>query len=149
MQGAVTGHLVTGADTSLTIDAQLRIIRQKRILFFRFKFGCTSGIAGFRNAVFIGQILQSAVAGFATGEASDIMIGKQHVQYLLSAVHHSLGMSVHHHSLFYFCIAGGYQMSAAFYFNHAHLAGSYLIDILQVAECGNLDVRLLCSFQYG
>lgn len=34
MQGAVTGHLVTGADTSLTIDAQLRIIRQKRILFF-------------------------------------------------------------------------------------------------------------------
>lgn len=34
MQGAVTGHLVTGADTSLTIDAQLRIIRQERIFFF-------------------------------------------------------------------------------------------------------------------
>ena len=77
----------------------VRIIRQKRILFFRFKFGCSSGIAGFRNAVFIGQILQSAVAGFATGEASDIMVGKQHVQYLLSAVYHSLGMSVHHLSL--------------------------------------------------
>ena len=149
MQGAVTGHLVAGADTSLTIDTQLRIIRQKRILFLRFKFGCTSGIAGFCNAIFIGQILQSAVTGFAAGEASYIMVGKQHVQYLLSAVHHSLGMSVHHHSLFYFCIAGGYQMSAAFHLHNTHLAGSYLIDILQVAECGDLDVRLLCSFQYG
>ena len=149
MQRAVTGHFVTGADTSLTIDAQLRIIRQKRILFFRFKFGCTSGIAGFCNAIFIGQILQSAVTGFAAGEASYIMVGKQHVQYLLSAVHHSLGMSVHHHSLFYFCIAGGYQMSAALYLHNTHFAGSYLIDILQVAECGDLDIRLLCSFQYG
>ena len=77
------------------------------------------------------------------------MVGKQHVQYLLSAVHHSLGMSVHHHSLFYFCITGGYQMSAAFHLHNTHFAGSYLIDILQVAECGDLDVRLLCSFQYG
>ena len=149
MQGTVAGHLVTGADTSLTIDTQLRIICQKRIFFFGFEFGCTSGIAGFRNAIFIGQILQSAVTGFAAGEASDIMVGKQHVQYLLSAVYHSLGMSVHHHSFFHFCIAGGYQMSAALYLYNTHLTGSYLIDILQVAECGDLDIRLLCSFQYG
>ena len=99
------------------------------------------------HAVVAAHFLQFAVVGPHTGETFLVMGGEDQFQrraagglYLrrVGLDLHPFGNRVH---------AGSHQTTGAGRFDHADTAGADLIDILQVAQGGDIDLRRLGGFE--
>ena len=100
------------------------------------------------NAQIQAELLQLAVLVAHAGKALLVVIGKQQLQVDLAGFADGGGIGLHHHSLAHGQHASGLQGARA-RIHHAQAASADLIDILEVAQGGNIDTCFLGSLQNG
>ena len=97
----------------------------------------------------LGELLQGAVAAAHAGDAVVHVLGEDQLHVGLAGDPHPLGVGVDHHALFHQGVAGGGQLVHPFHLHGADAAGAHLVDLPQVAEGGDADVRLPGGVQDG
>ena len=94
------------------------------------------------------ELLKLAVGGTDAGEALLLVSGKNELDVHLAGCSYLLGVCEHLHTLVYGVYAGGNETSCSLNLNKAKAASADLIDILEIAECGNFDSCILCSLKH-
>ena len=146
--GADLLHLTAGSQAAAAQDALVGIAHD----------GGREGVQGVLDvgaleAVLIraqldGQLLQLAVLAADAGEALALVVGQDQFQHGLAGRADSGGVGLDDHALGHRHHTGSGQGAGA-HVHHTHTAGADLVDVLQVAQGGNMDVGLTGSFQDG
>ena len=77
------------------------------------------------------------------------MVGKKKFKRGLPRLSDLFGIGKYFHALVYGVNAGGDEAARALDFDHADAAGADFVDILQIAEGGDIDARDFRGFQNG
>ena len=99
------------------------------------------------GAVFLGQGLQLAVGGTDAAKAVHPVVGEHELQRHLAGSAEGGGVGLDLHPLGHLLEAGHGVGAGALHLDHAHTAGADGVNILQVAESGDMDPGLLRRHQ--
>ena len=100
------------------------------------------------NPEVLAELLQLAVAAPDTGEALLFVGGKDQLQVDFAGGKHPLGVGVYLHPLCHRVDTGGHQVPQPLYLHNADAAGADFVDVLQVAQGGDIDGQLPGRLQY-
>ena len=137
-----SGH-AAAAEDALSIVAD-QILRGFILLGLRF---CTVKVLGVVHAQLIAEGLQLAASAALAGEALAVVHGEQQLQRELAGFLHLRCIGENFHPLVDRINAGRNQRTGALHFYNAHTASANFVDILQEAQCGDVDARIPCSLQ--
>ena len=101
------------------------------------------------GAVFLGQGLQFAVGGTDAAKAVHPVVGEHELQRHLAGSPQGGGVGLDLHPLGHLLEAGHGVGAGALHLDHAHTAGADGVNVLQVAEGGDMDASLLRRHQYS
>ena len=141
-------HLTAGSQAAAAQDALVGIADDggrevvQRVLDVR------AGEVVLVHAQLLGELLQLTVLAADAGEALTLVVGQDQLQHGLAGRADSGGVGLDHHALADGHHAGSGQGAGA-HVHHTHTAGADLVDVLEVAQGGNMDVGLAGSFQDG
>ena len=77
------------------------------------------------------------------------MLGQNQFYIRTARLAYTRRIGVDHHSFADHVVAGRHKLAFALDLNAAHSAGGYLVDVLQIAQAGNLDPHRGRSVQNG
>ena len=92
-----------------------------------------------QQVVVVAQLLELAVAAAGALGALDVVLAQQQVQVHPAGLTDTGRVGVDHHALPHHVVAGGDQALLAVHLHHADAAGADLVDVVQIAESGDLD----------
>ena len=99
--------------------------------------------------IFLSEILEFAVCGTDAGEALLLVSGKNELDIGLSCCSDLGSVCLDLHTVVNGIYASGNKAASALNFNEAETARADLVYILEVAKCGDVDVRIFAGFKYG
>ena len=106
-------------------------------------------IGHIQNTQIIGDGLELAVAAADAGGTLAVVLRQDQLHIDPPGTAGPGGIGVDHHALLHPAVAGGDHGPLALYLHAAHAAGGDLVDVLQIAQVGNVDSRLLGGLQDG
>ena len=99
------------------------------------------------NSVSLAESLEFAVCTSYAAEAVLIVIGQDQLESFTSVVLDLLSVGMCYHTVCARIYAGSYESSCSLYLAYAHSAGTYLIDVSQIAQCRYVDAGLVGCIQ--
>ena len=146
--GADLLHLTAGSQAAAAQDALVGIAHDGGGEIVQRVVDVRAAEAVLIGAQLLGQLLQLAVLAADAGEALALVVGQDQLQHGLAGRADSGGVGLDDHALGHGHHAGSGQGAGA-HVHHTHTAGADLVDVLEVAQGGNMDVGLTGSFQDG
>ena len=101
------------------------------------------------DAQIVGQFLQLATSAAHAGGAAAGVLGQDQLHVGAAGGTHTGGVGLDHHTLADRGVTGGHHGALALDLDTADAAGGDLVDVLQIAQVGNVDVDLAGSLQNG
>ena len=138
--------LVTDLDAAHALDA-LALVADQVVGDIPGLVGDVLGIGIIDQVIVPGQLLEGAVAVTDAQRAVGIVLGQNEAQIDAAGALDPVGGSMDHHTIPHSGGTGGNQSFQTFHFHHADPAGGDLIDLLQIAEGGDLDADGLGSIE--
>ena len=140
--------LFTGADAAHALDA-LGIFTNQGIALVPLDVPRLFFIGEREDVHVVGQPLQSTVAAADAGGAVTVVLGQDQLHVDLAGLAGTLAVGVDHHALFHIGVAGGAQAVTALHLHHADPASADLVQVLEIAQGGNVDAQTVGSLQNG
>ena len=138
-------NLITDLYAAHAFDALAGVTDQRELSVPRL-MGITSLKRKRSSCKFISEILQYTVSVSCTCRTVRIMSCKDQLNVRHPCYMYFFGIRKDFHSLFHFRVAGSDKSLFSFDLDKADPACADLIDILQITQCRDLDLVLLCSF---
>ena len=102
-----------------------------------------------QQVVVIGELLELAVAAAGALGTADVVLGQQQPQVYAPRLADAGGVGVDHHAPGHHVVAGGDQTGLPLHLHGADAAGADLIDALEIAQSGDLDMDAAGRLQNG
>ena len=132
--------LIAHLDAAHALDALVGVAVQREI------FGPQGARAGHKvggvgvlqNAQVVGDVLQVAVAAARAGGAVAVVLAQDQFDVDAPGAAHAVGVGVDGHALKHGVVAAGHQVALALDLHTADAAGADLIEVLEVAQVGDI-----------
>ena len=135
-------HILTSSYAAAAKDTFIVVTNEERGAFVFFVLDVLACEAVFVvNTEVAAELLQFTAAAADAGETFFLVGGKDEFKVGLSGSHNLGAVRSDFHAVRYFGNAGSHEASCALYFNEAETASADLVDVLEVAEGGNIDFR--------
>ena len=102
-----------------------------------------------QQVIVVGELLELAVAAAGALGTADVVLGQQQPQVHPAGLTDPGGVGVDHDALGHLGVAGGHQALFPLHLHHADAAGADLVDVLQVAQGGNIQAHGTGGLQNG
>ena len=135
-------HILTSCNTTAAEDTLVVVTNEEGgaiVLYVGDVLACEAVFVF--NAEIAAELLQFTAAAADAGETFFLMSGKDELEVGLSGSHYLGGVRSDFHAVRYFGNASSHQTSCALNFNETETASADLVDVLEVAESGNIDFR--------
>ena len=96
-----------------------------------------------------GQLLELAVAAAGALGALGVVLAQQQTQIHAAGFTDAGRVGVDHHALGHHVVAGGHEADMTLDLHHAEAAGGDLVNILEIAQGGDIDMYRLSGLQNG
>ena len=106
-------------------------------------------IAAGGQVIVVAELLELAVSAAGAGGALDVVLAQQQLQVDPAGLTDPGRVGVDHHAVPDHVVAGGDETGLALHLHHADAAGADLVDVLQVAQGGDVDAGLPGRLQNG
>ena len=135
-------HILTSGNATAAKDTFVVVTNEESGAFVLETFhvsACETVLVG--HAEIAAELLQFTAAAADAGETFFLVCGKDEFKVGLSGGLNLGGVCIDFHAVCDFGYASSHKTSCALDFNKAEAASADLIDVLEVAECGNIDFR--------
>ena len=141
-------HLVADLDAAHTLDTAV-LDAHHGVGEIRGRVPQIVDVVLAQQVIVVGELLELAVAAAGTLGTLGVVLAQQQPQVHTPRLPDTGGVGANHHTLIYHVVAGGDEAGLSLHLHHADTAGADLVDALQVAQGGNVDMYGACRLQNG